>query len=360
MKTSKLHSIVATAKFISENKQELMKNASSYEHMLRTLKKAANEYEKNGMSIVDDPDQSEEDDDAAKWLKEQASSKAAPAKKSYSKDWEPRKDYSAKETEAVNKLIQDGYSHREAERLAGAHKGPRDYRSALNSGVNPSMPSDKMMGHLKGMAKEWLESARSSDLANADEMKNPMKHASGQMEQAHKEGTADYHKAYSDFLSSDNIKNLSARERHGAVQDWKNKWKQENPDYEENLENVSRVQGKFADAAKNIEQKGKEISEHIARGGVSEVPEMTDQEAMQHLGGGKNEEGMSAGSVIKDPAAAFAAKNPKYVKMLSADQMDRVKRVDSAAAQQGKTRIRKAGQAPQAQSAPPKPEGQEE
>ena len=349
MKTSKLHSIVATAKFIRENKEELMKNLSSYEHILRTLKKAADEYEKK---------------------------EAAPAKQSYSKDWKPQTNYSPQHAAAIKKLIEDGYSHREAERLAGAHKEPKDYRSALNSGVNPSIPSDKMMGHLKGMAKEWLETARRYDLANADEMKNPMKHASGQMEQAHKEGTADYHKAYSEFLSSDAVKSLSPRERHSTVQEWKGKWKQENPDYEEGLDNVSRTQTKFADAAKNIEQKNKEIGEHIAQAGggsgegpqmpkrpdqgedeTNEVSNITDQEAMQHLGGGKNEEGLSAGSIIKDPAAVFAAKNSKYIKMLNQDQMDRVKRVDSASAQQGKIRVRKA---PQAQSAPVKPEGQKE
>lgn len=341
MTTSKLHSIVAAAKFIRENREELMKNLSSYEHLLSTLKKAADDYEKHGMSVVDDPNQSEEEDDADKWLKEKETSKSEPAKNIHSKDWEPRSDYSPKEAAAIKKLTDDGYSHREAERLAGAHKGPRDYRSALRSGVNPSMPSDKMMGRLKGLAKEWLDNARSHDLANADEMKNPMKHASGQMEQAHKESTGDYHKAYSDFLSSDKVKDLSPRDRHKAVQEWKGKWKQDNPDYEEGLENVSRTQSKFADAAKNIEQKNKETEEHIARGGVSEIPEMSDQEAMQHLGGGKSEEGYTGGSIIKDPVAAFAAKNPQYVKLLKPDQMDRVKRVDSAAASQGKVRVRK-------------------
>jgi hypothetical protein len=342
MKISKLHSLVAAAEFVRNNKEDLMKNVSSYEHILSVLKKAADDYEKHGMSIVDEPDQSGEDDDeAAKWLKEQEGKKEeSKPSKVYSKDWEPRSDYSAKEAEAVKKFIDEGYSHREAERLAGAHKGPRDYQSALKSGVNPSMPSDKMMGHLKGLAKEWLENARSHDLANADEMKNPMKHASGQMEQAHKGHTADFHQAYSDFLASDEVKNLSPRERHSVVNQWKTQWKKDNPEYQEGMENVSRVQNKFADAAKNVEQKGKDIEQHIARGGVSQVPEMTDQEAMQHLGGGKSEEGYG-GSIIQDPAAAFAAKNPNYVKMLNQDQMDRVKRVDSAAALQGKVRIRK-------------------
>lgn len=349
MKTSKLHSIVATAQFIRENKEELMKNIESYEHMLRTLKKAADDYEKYGMSELDDPEQPEEGDDVDQWLKEQEGEKVAsePTRAPYSKNWQARTDYSPKEAESVNKLIEDGYSHREAERLAGAHKGPKNYRDALRSGINPSTPSDKMMGHLKGLAKEWLDTARSHELANADEMKNPIKHASGQMEQAHKEHVGDYHQAYSDFLSSDTVKNLSPRDRHKAVQDWKGKWKQDNPDYDKGLGDVSQVQSKFADAAKNIEQKNKDVSEHIARGGVSMVPEMSDQEAMQHLGGGKSEEGYTSGSIIKDPVAAFAAKHPNYTKLLSQDQMDRVKRVDSASALQGKVRIRKKPQEPQ-------------
>lgn len=314
MKVNKIDSIIGVAEFIRANKEDLIKNLSSYEHLLSVLKKAVDE------TKTEEVKQDE--------------------KKRYSKKWEPRKDYSPKEKAAVDKFIEEGYSHREAERLAGAHKGPKDYRSAMKSGIDPSMPSDKMMGHLKGLAKEWLENARSHDLAHSDEMKNPMKHAAGQMEQAHKGHVADYHQAYSDFLSSDKTKNLSGRDRHKAVQEWKNNWKKDNPEYEQGMGDVSQVQSKFAEAAKNVEQRGKEIESHIARGGVSEVPQMSDQEAMQHLGGGKTEEGYS-GSIVKDPTAVFAANNPRYVKMLNSDQMDRIKRVDSAAATQGKVRVRK-------------------
>jgi hypothetical protein len=155
MKVSKLHSLVTAAEFVRNNKEDIMKNVSSYEHILSVLKKAVDDYEKHGMSVVDEPDQSDEDDEAEKWLKEQESEKQeSKPSKVYSKDWQPRSDYSSKEAEAINKLIGEGYSHREAERLAGAHKGPKDYQSAMRSGINPSMPSDKMMGHLKGLAKE--------------------------------------------------------------------------------------------------------------------------------------------------------------------------------------------------------------
>jgi len=338
--TSKLYSIIATVKFVKNNKEELMKNVSAYEHILNTLKKAVNDYEN------DEPEADQPDEEDSNTEKDPVDTDTP--KRVYSKDWSPRQ-YSDKESAAIREHINNGYSPREAERLAGAHNDATNWQDALKSGVNPSMPSDKMMGHLKDLAKEYLETIRSHELANADEMKNPMKYASGQMEQVHKERTKDYSQAYDDFLESDTLKDLSPRDRHKAVQEWKGKWKEANPDYEKGLEAVSQVQSKFADAAKNIEQKNKEISDHIGRGGASEVPEMSAQEAMQHLGGGKAEEGYTGGSIIKDPTAAFAAKNPKLAELLRPEQHDRMKRVDSAAAQQGKVRTRKAGTAPQEQ-----------
>jgi hypothetical protein len=315
-----INSILATIDFIHQNKDELTKNLSAYEHLLHTLKKAADEQ----------------------------------SKKLYSKDWEARKDYTPQESAAIKKYIDDGYSPREAERLAGAHQGPKNYKAALQSGINPSMPSDKMMGSLKGLAKEWLDSNRSRDLAQSDAIKNPLKHASGQMEQAHQKHTGNYHEAYSDFLSSDDVKNLSPRDRHKAVSEWKNKWKQNNPDYEEGLtSNISQTQSKFADAAKNIEHKNQEAAQHIALGGAGDVHDMTDQEAMQHLSGSQNDEGYSGGSIIKDPAADFAAKNPRYIKILNQEQMDRVKRIDAAAAAQGKTRTPSQPQEQSASTAQP-------
>jgi hypothetical protein len=332
IKMDKFDSIISAVKFVHDNKEELMKNLSSYEHILSVLKKAV-----------------DGEDAAEKWLREKAAgekpsndkvatNQEEPKKKTYSKDWEARSDYSPKEAAAVKKFTEDGYSPREAERMAGAHKGPRNYEAALKSGINPSMPSDKMMGHLKGMAKEWLETARNRELANANEDVNPLKHASGQMKQAHEANTKDFHQAHSDFLSSDSVKNLSPRDRFKAVQDWKGKWKQDNPDYEEGQENISNAQSKFADAAQNIKQKSEDVKEHIARAGVGEAPDMSDQEAMQHLGGGKTDEGYEGGSITKNPTAAFAAKNPRYVKLLNDEQNARVDRINSAHAAQGKVR----------------------
>lgn len=340
-----LNSIIEATAAVYDNRHELIKDIDTYQQVLHVLKKAIDNYGKRGMSVVDDPDADSEDsgDAADQWLKEHNEKPDEASKQRiYSRDWQPRTDYTPVESAAISKFLEEGYSHREAERLAGAHKGPRDYRQALRSGINPSMPSDKMLEQLKGLAKEWLDNARNVELAGADQTKNPMKYAAGQMEQAHGSHVKDYHEAYNNFLASDELKQLKPRERHKAVQEWKNNWKQQNPNYEEGLGNVSAVQSVFADAASNIKQRQKDIEEHIGRGGVSEVADMTAQEAAQHLGAVKGEEGIEGTSVVQDPLASFAAKNPKLTKLLNEEQMSRVKRVDSAAAAQGKVRVRKA------------------
>jgi len=324
---------------------------------LKTLKKAIDKYSKHGMSIVDDPNQGEEDE-ADNWLAEhgtknkettepsRSAGKSQDTKSHSAKEWTPRSDLAPHQAAVVKQYVDQGFSPREAERLAGFHKGTRDYKAALKSNVAPSMPSDKMLSNLKALAGEWIQNARLQEMSNADEIDNPLKHAAGQVINAHKESTKDYEKAYSDFLESGDIKDLKGRDRHKAIQTWKENWKKENPSHEENLDNAASKQSKFSDAAQNIKQKGEEISQHIARGGISQVPEMSDKEAMQHLGGGKGEEGYTTGSIVKDPLANFASKNPQYAKMLNKEQMDRLNRVNSAAAMQGKVRTIKKPEEP--------------
>jgi hypothetical protein len=83
--------------------------------------------------------------------------------------------------------------------------------------------------------------------------------------------------------------------------------------------------------------------DHIMSGGQSMPADMSTAEAMQHLGGGKTEEGYQ-GSITQDPSAGFAARNPKLLAAMKPEQQERLNRVDSAAKAQGKIRIRKGGQ----------------
>lgn len=238
-----------------------------------------------------------------------------PKSKSKYAEWAPRTDYSDDENNAIKGFMDQGYSHREAERMANAYKGPTNFQDALSHPVKPSQMSEKMVGELKEIAKHWLDRADRQSKMTADPEKNPVKFASGKLMQAHEDATKDYSKAYNDFLGSDELKNKRGLDRHKAIQAWKQQWKESNPDYQKNLSNVSGAQKHFKEAkdayGKNIHDK----LMHIITGGMGEDPSsrMSAEEAAQHVGGAKAEEGGHQASIVKDPSATFAAANQQFI-----------------------------------------------
>jgi len=322
-----------------------------------------------GMSVIDDPYQ-DEDDEAGKWLREQEMSEAVPktpetekedeeatpeiseklkSRSSYS-DWKPHGNYTPEQKAQIEEHVKNGYSEREAERLADAHKGPKTFQEALSHTVRPSQPSSKMLDEMKELAGHWLDRADRHAKINANPEKNPQKFASGKMLQAHEENTKDYNKAYNEFLNSDELKNMKGLERHKAVQAFKQNWKQQNPEYEQNLlSGVGEAQKHYGEASQARAQSLDEAMRHIITGGQQEGA-MSTQEAAQHVGGTKGDEGYSS-TIIKDPSASFAQQNPQLIEKLRAklqpEQFDRFNRVRSARAAQGvekpKTVIRRPG-----------------
>lgn len=264
-------------------------------------------------------------------------------KKKYLRDWQPNTELNDKQKAAIEQHRSNGYSHREAERMAGAHKTPTDFMSALKSGISPSTMSDKMMGDLKPLAKMWLEEADKQEKLKADPEKNTVKRAAGKLTQAHEKSTANFSKDYGDYINSDEVKGLKGRERHNAITKWKADWKTSNPEHDENLAEVSGTHKQFAyDQSKAREDTQNKIKDMA--GGISMPAEMSEQEALQHLGGGKTEEGGYSGTIMQDPSAGFAQRNPELFQSMKPEQQERMDRVDSAAKSQGKIRVRKAPQ----------------
>jgi hypothetical protein len=160
------------------------------------------------------------------------------------------------------------------------------------------------------------------------------------MLQAHEANTGDYSKAHSDFLNSDKVKGLKGRDRHAAIQQWKSDWKKANPGFGEGLAQASQAQQGFGEAKQAAKETLEDKMRHIMSGGQSMPTDMSAQEAMQHLGGGKTEAGYQ-GTIVQDPSTSFAAKNPKLLASMKPEQQDRLKRIDSAAKSQGIVRRKK-------------------
>ena len=268
-------------------------------------------------------------------------------------DWKARDQYAPQHKAAIDKHIAAGYSPREAERLAGAHQAPTDFYSALRSGVRPSEPSPKMLAQMKGHAHEWLRNAERKAGEHAEADINPQKYASGKALAAHDAAHKDFSSDYDKFLGSDEVKGLAGRQRHKAIQDWKSKWKAENPQHKEKAIQAASSGKSLEDAYDVRKQRLTEGKAAILTAGHSSGEEnpmageyssgsagesVGHQAAAQNVGSEQESEGGGYQTNIKkDPHMVFAEQNPEYVKSLRTklaakmqpDQSERMGAIDS-------------------------------
>jgi len=252
------------------------------------------------------------------------------------KSWEPKDKYEPHHDAAIKKFTSEGWSPREAERLAGAHSSPSNFHDALRSKTKPSQPSDKMLAHMKGHAGDWLRNAERKISESADAKKNPIKHASAKVLTAHEDAMGDFKTAYSTFLNSKDVKDLRGRDRHQAIQAFKGKWGSENPTHRENViasADAGKSLGEAMDQRRQHLEQGKEDIMNVGKlnpEGISssagefstaasgDLNDLTSQGAAQAAGGTQDEESGYSTGTVKDPSMLFAQKNPEYVKSLHA------------------------------------------
>lgn len=305
-------------------------------------------YEEGDISETDQQheDDPEPKDDADKWLSE-AESKSdtalEPQKKTSSsyRDWKPREDYTDEESKKIMDHVNNGYTHREAERMAGLDKeSPTDFQRALHHTVKASEPSQKMLDDLREHASNFVKKYEKQRMTSAEAHKNPVRYAENKMSQAHEEHGAKYTKEYNDFLNSDETKKLKGIERVKATQDWKNKWHEKNPEYKKGLTNLSNLNTEYSTAR---ELSAKDINEKIAHmtgfGHSGAGGESTLAEGIQHVGGESDEQRGPQMTIKQDPLTTFAHSNPKLINIIkqhaTPEMVDRLNRINAARAHQG-------------------------
>lgn len=243
------------------------------------------------------------------------------------RDWQPKKDYTSEQEAQIKQHMEDGWSHREAERFANASDAPKDFMSALEHRVHPSQPSDKMLSTMKEYALEYKQRAGKREGEQAEAGVNPQKYASHRDLKAHEEAYGDYNKEYKEFLGELDKKDLHPLDYDEAVSKWQTDWHAKNPEAKEKMVSSADA-GKVFDEAKQARgEKLEEGAMNIITGGSSSGESISGefseaasgggnidtslQTAAQMIGGVKGEGGYEAGTV-KDPAAIFREQNPQF------------------------------------------------
>jgi len=296
-------------------------------------------------------------DEAEKWLKEntpQEDEEELPQERpqpkrssSVHREWSPQDNYEDDHQEAINQHLEDGYSHREAERFAGATPFLSSDQ-AFNSKVKMSSgPSDKFWEEhgegIREQAKEWLYNAEIHNNNNAEAHKNPINHATGRTHAINEAIHGDFDEAYSNFFNSDELSELRGRARNKAIQEFKQKYHEDNPEYKEQSiqsADAGKIFGEAMDTrAKHIEsEKDALINAHKSDGGTltgdfshgaSQAGDLTGSGKAQMAGASQEESGYSVG-VEFDPYAHFAQNNPEYIKHLKEQKGIKEKKIEAA------------------------------
>jgi hypothetical protein len=263
-------------------------------------------------------------------LKNEISEELSKAdEKRSSSEWSQSPDHTPEELDKIAKLVEEGYHPREAAHMISPETGgrgePRDFMRALQSYVKPTQLSPKMHEHAKKVAQQWLDQYEQYLAERARPEINPVLHASGKLKSAYEEKTGNYNKAYSDFLASDELKGKSPIERHRAVQAWKAKWKQENPDQTSGLSEVSSAGSAFKEAEEARKKHIEDVKHHLVHGSapiesqageedVETSAPMSARAISEHMGigGGEEDEGPKI-SAQMDPSMKFATQHTKFV-----------------------------------------------
>lgn len=249
------------------------------------------------------------------------------------REWQPKdeKEYTPEQLQTIKEHMDEGFSHREAERFANAHDKHTDFEAARQSRIHPSHPSEAFMEMFRPHALEFKQRAAKQAGEQADPGLNPNKFAGHRHDKAHEEAFADYDKDHAAFLKDLDEQDLHPNEYDDAVSKWKEEWHANNPEAKDKMIQAADAGKVFDEAKEHRKTKLEEGALNIIQGGAasggstsSEFSEDAGQgvggeqdfqTAAQMVGGKKGEAGYEAG-IEKDPSAIFREQNPEFVEQL--------------------------------------------
>jgi hypothetical protein len=176
-------------------------------------------------------------------------------------------------------------------------------------------PSKEELAELRSYTVPWERTASMRTALSAQPTKNPVIAHQGQLIASRELSHGDRQKAYNDFINSPEYKNASKIQKMKMDREFHKNWLDKNPDHTEQAVKAHGEAHKKGQAGRDAFDAVKEENiMNVIRGGAQAEAPMSMEEAMQHVGGVKQEDAGTVGAVAKDPAAVFAAANKSFIK----------------------------------------------
>lgn len=176
-------------------------------------------------------------------------------------------------------------------------------------------PTREEIAELRRHTVPWEKAARMRGALSAIPTKNPVIAHQGELIATRQLNHADRQKAYQEFTNSPEYKNASTIQRIKMDRKFNQDWLEKNPTHIHDAIKAHGEAHKKGEAGKEAFEAVKEANMlNVLRGGAQAEAPMSMEEAMQHVGGVKEDDVGTVGSTQKDPATAFAAANKDFIK----------------------------------------------
>lgn len=308
------------------------------------------------------------------------------------KEWKPRdlasafKDKPDKlkklQTDMYN-LIQEGFSEREAEMIAGASETP-DFIDGNVFTAAPTAPSQKILDIIRQHSADKLAEYHFKKDQQSDPAKNPIKWANFKNAENIKNYLASYEEQLKELTDSDEYKNMSRSEKRKARQDFNDQYMAakndsgidssnfENQDFKQQAKEarenhlqeqanalmgmgasdeavVGEASGRSVEEQSSIDKFNAELSDFMNSDEYKNLSDeeqeeayddfvdnlaykykteesagqMTDEAGIQMAGGSRDQEGQAQVGIERDPFQAMAQANPELVEKLKSWQYNK-------------------------------------
>jgi hypothetical protein len=195
----------------------------------------------------------------------------------------------------------------------GTQEAPTEEEELTSSGGRFPQPTREEIAEMRQYTRPWESRARDTQRLTAEATKNPVLHHQGRIIEARQAAHADRQAAYEKFQQSDEYKNADPITQMEMDAKFHEDWLNQNPEHLKNavkLHEQAHLHGLKAHG-EHAAAKQDDIA-HVRGGGAQAETPMSMEEALQHAGGAKTEEG-TVGSTTQDPASAFASANQRFL-----------------------------------------------
>ena len=266
-----------------------------------------------------DPDNGE--DEASKWLDQndtgQKDSEETENDPEHYSEYAPGEDEEAHQREPglPKESTDEGESAPPVAGAEGTPEGnlPEGQKEEVSSGGRFPQPSREELAEMRQYARPWEQRAREKTRLEAEPSKNPVLAHEGKLVEARNLSHRDHQEAYSKMQQSPEYKDADPITQMEMDSKFESDFHKQNPEY---LANAAKAHTQaHIEGLKGMGEGAKakrEAIQHVRMGGAQADEPMSTEEAMQHAGGAKGEEG-TVGTMVQDPATKFARDNQQFL-----------------------------------------------